>query len=145
MARRNGKVYITGNTYLDEMKADARLALCQNALKFDETKWSNPYGYYTKVIWSSFISYLDKEKKIAKTKNALLEEYEMLPSFSRQTENEDDQREEISTRIFEKDEAPNNVKDQMVKIQNLIVNFKISYGVDIIVKELTEIFEKETS
>lgn len=92
MARRNGTIYLTGNSYLSDMKGDARFALCQNALKFDETKTQNPFSYYTQIVWSCFLSYLDKEKKVSRIRDALLEEQAMMPSFARQAENEEEQR-----------------------------------------------------
>lgn len=48
VARRNGKVYLTGNTYNDEMRSQALLQLSQMGLQFDESKSDtpNPFAYY---------------------------------------------------------------------------------------------------
>ena len=50
VARRNGKVYLTGNTYNDEMRSQALLQLSQIGLQFDESKSQNPFAYYTAEI-----------------------------------------------------------------------------------------------
>lgn len=50
-------------TYLDEMKSDAILNLCANALKFKPDRSSNPFAFYTTAIHNSFLQYLNAEKK----------------------------------------------------------------------------------
>ena len=50
VARRNGNVYLTGNTYLDEMKGHALLQLSQVGLQFDESKSDNPFAFYTSCV-----------------------------------------------------------------------------------------------
>jgi hypothetical protein len=50
MARRNGTVYLTGNTYVDEMRGLALLQLSQVGLQFDESKSDNPFAFYTTSI-----------------------------------------------------------------------------------------------
>lgn len=64
MARRNGKIYITGNSYKDEMIADAIENLCTYLDNFDpELSSKNPFGYFTKISWYAFVRRLAKEKK----------------------------------------------------------------------------------
>jgi hypothetical protein len=64
MARRNGKIYITGNSYKDEMIADAIENLCTYLDNFDpELASKNPFGYFTKISWYAFVRRLAKEKK----------------------------------------------------------------------------------
>ena len=50
LARRNSCVYISGNTYVDEMRSHALLQLSQVGLQFDESKSDNPFSFFTQVI-----------------------------------------------------------------------------------------------
>ena len=88
MARRNGTVYITGNSYLSEMKGQALLQLSQFALYFDESKSENPFAYYTQTIANSFTKIWHDEKKVQNIRDDLLQDYGQDPSFARQMEGE---------------------------------------------------------
>lgn len=50
MARRNGCEYLSGNTYIDEMRSQALLQLSQIGLQFDESRSDNPFAFYTTII-----------------------------------------------------------------------------------------------
>ena len=50
VARRNGKIFLTGQTYNDEMQGQALLQLSQIGLQFDESKSDNPFAFYTTAI-----------------------------------------------------------------------------------------------
>ena len=50
IARRNGTIYLTGNSYRDEMCGLALTHLSQVGLQFDESKSINPFGFYTTTI-----------------------------------------------------------------------------------------------
>lgn len=80
-------------TYLDDMKGEAIVSLAQNALKFKPEKSNNPFGYYTQIVTHSFLTFLDKEKRVRKIRDDLLEQNGFNPSFSRQLENEQRNRE----------------------------------------------------
>lgn len=80
-------------TWIDDMKGEALLSLCQNALKFNPEKSSNPFGYYTQIVTHSFLTYLEKEKKIGRIRDDLLEQHGFNPSHTRQLENEERFRE----------------------------------------------------
>jgi len=73
-----------GYSYIEDMKAEAVLVLCINALKFDHTKGSNPFGYYTQLTKNSFLTFLEKEKKQRTVKDAILIKNGFLPSFAGQ-------------------------------------------------------------
>lgn len=88
VARRNGKVYITGNTYIDEMKGQAILQLSQIGLQFDESKSENPFAYYTAAVTNSFTRILNIEKKSQNIRDDLLEEAGLTPSLTRQNQQE---------------------------------------------------------
>ena len=84
MARRNGKVYLTGNTYNDEMRGAALLQLSQIGLQFDESKSANPFSYFTATLTNSFTRILNIEKKNQSIRDDILEANGLTPSFSRQ-------------------------------------------------------------
>ena len=50
MARRNGTIYLSGNSYVDEMRSQAFVQLSQIGLQFDESKSDNPFAFYTTAI-----------------------------------------------------------------------------------------------
>ena len=84
VARRNGKVYLTGNTYNEEMRGQALLQLSQIGLQFDESKSQNPFAYYTAAITNSFTRVLNLEKKNQNIRDDILEMNGLNPSWSRQ-------------------------------------------------------------
>lgn len=94
MARRNGTVFLTHNSYNDEMICNALLQLSQVALQFDESKSDNPFAFYTQVIKHCFTRVLNIEKKNQDIRDDLLIMYGSTPSNTRQVENEMEQREE---------------------------------------------------
>ena len=79
-------------SYLDDMKGEARLSLCQNALKFNPEKSQNPFGYYTQIVTHSFLTYMERERRLRECRDVLIEQANMTGSFSRQMENENEWR-----------------------------------------------------
>ncbi len=77
-----------GYTYNDEMQSQALMQLSQIGLQFDESKSENPFAYYTAAITNSFTRILNIEKKNQAIRDDLLEFNNMMPSFTRQNENE---------------------------------------------------------
>lgn len=75
-------------TYIEDMKGEACVILCQNALKFNPERSSNPFAYYTQIIKNSFRTELKKEKNIRDIKDKLLESQGFNPSYTKQLENE---------------------------------------------------------
>ena len=90
VARRNGKVYLTGNNYIDEMKSQALLQLSQIGLQFDESRSEtpNPFAYYTAAITNSFTRVLNIEKRNQNIRDDILIMHGATPSYTRQTEND---------------------------------------------------------
>ena len=86
LARRNGKVYLTGNTYNEDMRAQALAQLAAVGLKFDESRSDNPnpFAYYTAIVTSSFTRILNVEKRSQTIRDDLLIMAGATPSFSRQ-------------------------------------------------------------
>lgn len=77
-------------SYNEDMRAEAVASLCQSALKFDPEKSQNPFGYYTQIAHRCFLTYLDKEKKLRRIRDDLIEMYadDLNPSSTRQFEND---------------------------------------------------------
>lgn len=84
VAKRNNTVYLTGNTYLDEMKGQALLQLAQTGLQFDEMQSNNPFSFYTMFLQNSFTRVFNLEKKNQDLRDDLLIDNGASPSFSRQ-------------------------------------------------------------
>jgi len=82
-----------GYTWIDDMQAEAILNLCRVALKFNMAKAGdhpNPFGYYTQICRRCFLTTIDREKKQGRIRDEIIEmsDTDLLPSFSRQHENE---------------------------------------------------------
>lgn len=73
-----------GYTYNDEMRSQALLQLSQIGLKFDESKSSNPFSYFTAVVTNSFTRVLNIEKQNQNLRDDILELNGMSPSYTRQ-------------------------------------------------------------
>lgn len=73
-------------TYKEDMISEALVNLCHNALKFNPEKSSNPFSYYTSCINSSFLQFLNTEKKHRRIRDQLLIEVGENPSFNFQEE-----------------------------------------------------------
>lgn len=71
-----------GYSYREDMVAAAVLNLCNNALKFNPEKSSNPFSFYTTAINNSFLQYLADEKNHRKIRDALLVDNGANPSFA---------------------------------------------------------------
>ena len=91
VARRNGTVYLTGNTYNEEMRGAALVQLSQIGLRFDESKSQNPFAYYTAAITNSFTHVLNSEKKNQNIRDDMLEMNGLNPSWTRQNAGKKDQ------------------------------------------------------
>lgn len=53
----------SGYTYIEDMIADGVENAIRAAPNFDPEKTSNPYGYFSRVIWFAFLRRIDTEKK----------------------------------------------------------------------------------
>ena len=76
-----------GYTYNDEMQSQALMQLSQIGLQFDESKSENPFAYYTAAITNSFTRILNIEKKNQNIRDDIMEQNNMMPSFTRQNLN----------------------------------------------------------
>jgi len=77
-----------GYTYIDEMRGQAILQLSQIGLQFDESKSENPFAYYTAAVTNSFTRVLNIEKKNQNIRDDMLQENGLMPSMTRQNQQE---------------------------------------------------------
>jgi hypothetical protein len=75
-------------SYNDEMQNAALVQLANVGLRFNEDKGQNPFAYYTTVLTNSFTGILNNEKRAQRMRDDLLQENGIMPSFSRQAEDE---------------------------------------------------------
>jgi DNA-directed RNA polymerase specialized sigma subunit len=76
-------------TYLDDMKSEALISLLTGALKYNEETSPNAFGYLTQFIYHSFLTTLEKEKKVRDIRDDILEENGLDPSYTRQLANDE--------------------------------------------------------
>lgn len=69
-------------TYKEDMISEALANLCQNALKFNPEKGSNPFAFYSTCINNSFLQFLNVEKKHRKIRDQLLIDMGENPSYN---------------------------------------------------------------
>ena len=81
-----------GYTYVDEMKGQSLLQLSAMGLQFNEAKSNNPFAYYTQALTHSFTRVLNTEKKQQNTRDEILIDRGLTPSFSKQIEFEEQVR-----------------------------------------------------
>ena len=87
-----------GYTYVDEMRSHALVQLSQIGLYFDESKSANPFAYYTAAITNSFTRVLNLEKRNQNLRDDLLQQAGQTPSFTRQMDDEAQQRKARETK-----------------------------------------------
>jgi hypothetical protein len=105
IARRNGYAYLTGNSYVDEMRNHALLQLTMIGLQFDESKSDNPFAFYTTVTRNCFTRVLNLEKRGQHIRDDLLMMAGAAPSFSRQIDHEMEQAKAVETPVVPTGEA----------------------------------------
>jgi len=64
-------------TFRDDMISDGIENCLTAAAKFDPTKSSNPFAYYTQIIYFAFIRRIQKEKKQQATKYKIIENLDL--------------------------------------------------------------------
>lgn len=72
--RYSRKANFNGYSFREDMVSAALINLCQNALKFNPEKSSNPFAFYTTAIKNSFLQYMLDEKKQRFIRDTLLVE-----------------------------------------------------------------------
>lgn len=80
-------------TFTPDMQAEAYLTLMLGCLKFDPERSQNAFAYWSQIVMNCFRNYLTKEKKHRDIRDNLLIEKGMEPSWTKQLEHEEAQRE----------------------------------------------------
>lgn len=75
VCRRNGTIYVTGNSFKEEMQSDAIENCCNYFENFDPNKSSNPFSYFTQIAWYAFL------RRIAKEKDQMYIKYKVTENF----------------------------------------------------------------
>lgn len=88
VCRRGKYIYVTGNTYNEDMQAYAMMMLVNTWNSFNPEKSNNPFAFFTQCIKNSFVQYLNKEKRQRDIRDASLVNNGLTPSFSYQMEHE---------------------------------------------------------
>ena len=96
MMRRNGYVYLSGNSYVSDMRGQALVQLSQVGLQFDESRSDNPFAWYTQIVKNSFRRTLLLERRNQDIRDDLLIMAAAIPSYTRQVDDELEQRNEKS-------------------------------------------------
>lgn len=96
-------------TFREDMVSAAVMNLCNNALKFNPEKSSNPFSFYTTAIHNSFLQYMADEKKHRNIRDALLIDAGSNPSFNFMQGEKDEHHFEVK----ESDEIYVNVRNQV--------------------------------
>lgn len=114
-------------SYIDDMKSEANLVLCNNALKFDENKYNNPFAYYTQIVTRSFVSFRASEDKIRQIRDDIRESTGQTPSLTRQLEN--DRKNELEREGVPEDRAKlikeiKKYEAKLEKIDSVIARLK---------------------
>lgn len=109
-------------TFRDDMISDGIENCLTAAAKFDPNKSSNPFAYYTQIIYFAFIRRIQKEKKHQATKYKIIENLD-LDSIIQQNDDSDSGRQlieylkkQLDTVDPEKRETPAQTKARKKKL-----------------------------
>jgi len=74
--------YFCGYTFVEDMVQEGILKCIEKIDNFDPDKSSNPFAYFTQIIWNVFRQCLNSEKKQYDIRDALLIENMCNPSYN---------------------------------------------------------------
>lgn len=106
--RYSRKSNFVGYSFREDMVCAATLNLCNNALKFNPEKSSNPFSFYTTAIHNSFLQFMADEKKHRNIRDALLIDAGSNPSFNFMQGEKD----EIHFEVKESDDIHVHIRNQ---------------------------------
>ena len=86
-----------GYSYVADMRGQALVQLSQVGLQFDESRSDNPFAWYTQIIKNCFRRTLLLEKRNQDIRDDLLIMAGAVPSFTRQVDDEIEQRDPKAT------------------------------------------------
>jgi hypothetical protein len=113
-ARRNGTVYLTGNTYLSEMKGQALLQLSLVGLQFDESRSDNPFAYFTVCCANAFTRVLNLEKRNQNIRDDILIMNGAAPSITRQID--DEMKQKAASDALDNDDTESDIPPAPVAV-----------------------------
>lgn len=106
-----------------------------NALKFDHTKYSNPFAYYTLAIHRSFLQYMNYEKKHRNIRDALLIEAGENPSFAySEAHHSSDLDKEFAQEINELKVEIENIKSKQTSAKKSLAADELSNKINDVLK-----------
>lgn len=105
ICRRNKYIYVTGNTYNEDMQAYAMMSLVKTWNNFNPERSSNPFAFFTQCIKNSFIQYLKLEKRQRVIRDELLVDSGLTPSYNYQMEYE------AQRHVHDEEDHEQHVKD----------------------------------
>lgn len=79
-----------GYTYRDEMIGDGIENVLTYIHNYNPEKYSNPFAYFTQIIYFAFLRRLDKEKKESYIKHKMMENGALLNMLSEQPANSEE-------------------------------------------------------
>ena len=109
IARRAGTIFAMGNSYNDEMRSHALTQLAQVGLQFNEMRSANPFAFYTQIIKNCFRRILNLEHRAQTIRDDLLIMSGAMPSYTRQVDNEMDQRDESNDNAAKRGRKPKSI------------------------------------
>lgn len=71
-----------GYSYNQDMQSQALLGLCQYWSNFDETRYDNPFAYYTQIVYNEFLKTLKAEHKLRDIRDECFMASGFSPSFA---------------------------------------------------------------
>jgi hypothetical protein len=112
-------------TFRDDMVSDGIENCLTAAAKFDATRGSNPFAYYTQIVFFAFIRRIQKEKKQQATKYKIIEnlDFDSLMQGSDDSESSRQLIDYLKTQLDqidpEKRETPAQTKKRKKKLAEL--------------------------
>jgi len=100
-------------SYRDEMISDGIENCLQYMDNFDPAKSSNPFAYFTQIIYYAFLRRIQKEKKQSYVKNQLIQE---LPFESFEMDSDSDNA-DLHNAYIEFIQSNNNFDDSFIKLK----------------------------
>ena len=110
-------------SYNEDMKAYALMMLVRTWHKFDETQYSNPFAFYTQCIKSSFIQFLNQEKRQRQIRDEILVKKGLTPSFNYQLEYEENYGKMSDDHVDKHDPHDNEANQDSQKPEDEFLKF----------------------
>lgn len=88
VCRRGGKVFVTGNTFKEDMIGDALENCLLYIHNFRPERSTNAFAYVTQIMHNAFIRRIQKESKQLYVKMKVIEQADMVGSYGRQQHDE---------------------------------------------------------